>query len=281
MVYPAAGIANSTGSAWGTSYTTTGSGTVVALASSPVFATDISVHGLTVGKGAASLDNIALGINALSNASTTGTGNVGIGRNTLNVNTSGIGNIAIGDYALSTNTTGSNNIGFGGNALTSNAIGSNNVGIGNVLINSNSDIGTGSTKYSHTLNEYEKVFESIKNNVQTKHLKSIINLKINNILNFVEIVKFSIHMNSGYSCIEQIFIKKPSLFFGSFWTEHSNKLGYVSVENYKEPILIIDENKIRYITNQKYPCISSEIDSETIVSAIHNFDREYNYFTKV
>lgn len=37
MVYPGAGIPNSTGSAWGTSYTTTGSGTVVALATSPTF----------------------------------------------------------------------------------------------------------------------------------------------------------------------------------------------------------------------------------------------------
>ena len=35
MVYPAAGIANSTGSAWGTSYTTSGSGTVVALNNTP------------------------------------------------------------------------------------------------------------------------------------------------------------------------------------------------------------------------------------------------------
>jgi hypothetical protein len=35
MVYPGAGIANSTGTAWGTSYTTTGSGTVVALATNP------------------------------------------------------------------------------------------------------------------------------------------------------------------------------------------------------------------------------------------------------
>lgn len=39
MVYPGAGIPNSTGSAWGTSYTTTGSGTVVALATSPTFTT--------------------------------------------------------------------------------------------------------------------------------------------------------------------------------------------------------------------------------------------------
>ena len=35
QVYPGAGIANSTGTAWGTSYTTTGTGTVVALATSP------------------------------------------------------------------------------------------------------------------------------------------------------------------------------------------------------------------------------------------------------
>ena len=39
MVYPGAGIPNSTGTAWSTSYSTTGSGTVVALATSPVFVT--------------------------------------------------------------------------------------------------------------------------------------------------------------------------------------------------------------------------------------------------
>jgi len=42
MTYPGAGIANSTGSAWGTSYTTTGSGTIVALATSPAFTTSIT-----------------------------------------------------------------------------------------------------------------------------------------------------------------------------------------------------------------------------------------------
>ena len=35
QTYPGAGIANSTGSAWGTSYTTSGSGTVLALATNP------------------------------------------------------------------------------------------------------------------------------------------------------------------------------------------------------------------------------------------------------
>jgi len=39
MVYPGAGIANSTGTAWGTSYSTTGSGTVVALATGAALTT--------------------------------------------------------------------------------------------------------------------------------------------------------------------------------------------------------------------------------------------------
>lgn len=41
QTYPGAGIPNSTGSAWGTSYTTSGSGTVVALATSPSFTTPV------------------------------------------------------------------------------------------------------------------------------------------------------------------------------------------------------------------------------------------------
>jgi len=41
MVYPGSGIPNSTGTAWGTSYSTTGSGTVVALATSPTFVTPV------------------------------------------------------------------------------------------------------------------------------------------------------------------------------------------------------------------------------------------------
>ena len=53
QVYPGAGIANSTGSAWGTSYTTSGTGTVVALAtgatlSSPVIATIVNSGTLTL-----------------------------------------------------------------------------------------------------------------------------------------------------------------------------------------------------------------------------------------
>jgi hypothetical protein len=59
MVYPGAGIANSTGTAWGTSYTTTGSGTVVALATSPSLTTLISTGTREV-KATISASNIDL-----------------------------------------------------------------------------------------------------------------------------------------------------------------------------------------------------------------------------
>lgn len=53
MVYPGAGIPNSTGSAWGTSYSTTGSGTVVALATSAALTTPVITGG--------SIDNATIG----------------------------------------------------------------------------------------------------------------------------------------------------------------------------------------------------------------------------
>lgn len=51
MVYPGAGIANSTGTSWGTSYTTTGSGTVLALATGPTLVTPIVTGVATFGNG--------------------------------------------------------------------------------------------------------------------------------------------------------------------------------------------------------------------------------------
>jgi hypothetical protein len=67
MVYPGAGIPNSTGSAWGTSYSTTGTGTVVALATSPTFVTPTL--------GAASGTSLALSYSGTS--SSVGSLNVG------------------------------------------------------------------------------------------------------------------------------------------------------------------------------------------------------------
>jgi hypothetical protein len=84
QVYPAAGIANSTGTAWGTSYSTTGSGTVVALATSPTFVTPIlgtPTSGTltnTTGFPAANLAGTALP-SAIVTSSLTSVGTIGTG----------------------------------------------------------------------------------------------------------------------------------------------------------------------------------------------------------
>lgn len=71
QVYPAAGIANSTGSAWGTSYSTTGTGSVVALATSPTFTTP--------NLGAASATSIANALGTVSAPSYTFTDDTNTG----------------------------------------------------------------------------------------------------------------------------------------------------------------------------------------------------------
>ena len=88
MVYPGAGIPNSTGSAWGTSYTTTGSGTVVALQTSPSFTTP--------SLGVATATSVDFGTTTL------------LGSRALTVDTGGVFNIDIGsasgdDFTVDTN----------------------------------------------------------------------------------------------------------------------------------------------------------------------------------
>jgi len=73
MVYPGAGIPNSTGSAWGTSYGTSGSGTTLALTASPVFTGSPTVPGYVT--SGTTVNGHALSSNVTVSASdlTTGT----------------------------------------------------------------------------------------------------------------------------------------------------------------------------------------------------------------
>jgi len=94
MTYPGAGIANSTGSAWGTSYTVSGTGTVVALTTSPTISTSLVA-------GTASFD--------LLNTTAT-TINFGGAATTLNIgNASGTtviaGNLTVNGTTTTINTT--------------------------------------------------------------------------------------------------------------------------------------------------------------------------------
>lgn len=78
MTYPGSGIPNSTGTAWGTSYSTTGSGTVVALATSPSFTTP------TLGVASAtSINKVAITAPATSATLTIADGKTATINNTL------------------------------------------------------------------------------------------------------------------------------------------------------------------------------------------------------
>jgi hypothetical protein len=112
MVYPGSGIANSTGSAWGTSYSVSGSGDVV-LTTSPTFTTSIdsgatfgafaSSTTLTLGYNStlASTINISTGAVAASTIKTINIGTGGAASSTTNVTIGAIaGTLTIGTGTL-------------------------------------------------------------------------------------------------------------------------------------------------------------------------------------
>jgi hypothetical protein len=91
MVYPAAGIPNSTGSAWGTSYNVTGIGSVV-LSDAPSLTGAVTIGGttdtatLTLGRStAAQTVNIATGTTAASTTKAINIGNAGNATSTTNI----------------------------------------------------------------------------------------------------------------------------------------------------------------------------------------------------
>ncbi|MCX6202870.1 MAG: DUF1566 domain-containing protein [Bacteroidetes bacterium] len=95
------------------------------------FVKDITVNGLIVGKGAATIEsNTVFGKDVLI-GNTTGANNVAIGFTSLNRNTIGSSNVAIGYGAMPANTEGSNNIAIGAGTMQESTTGSKNIAIGN------------------------------------------------------------------------------------------------------------------------------------------------------
>jgi hypothetical protein len=89
----------------------------------------ISINGLTVGLGKASIStNIAIGTSSLI-TNTTGSRNISIGQSALNNNTTGRENTAVGYFALIYNGTGNENTTIGSQSLF-HSNGSNNVALG-------------------------------------------------------------------------------------------------------------------------------------------------------
>ena len=92
---------------------------------------DLTVNGITIGRGASSIaSNTAIGVSSLQ-LNSTGSYNTGFGLNSLNKNTIGSNNTSIGADSLSNLTTGNNNTVIGYTSGTSITTGSNNTIIGN------------------------------------------------------------------------------------------------------------------------------------------------------
>lgn len=90
---------------------------------------DVSINGLTVGKGKGNVSgNTSVGLKALQNA--TKGNNTAIGSNALATNTSGENNTAVGYMSLSGVTTGINNTAIGSNSGSNITTGQNNLMIG-------------------------------------------------------------------------------------------------------------------------------------------------------
>lgn len=104
------------------------------------FVNDISVNGLTVGRGGGSvINNLAIGISSLQN--NTGSNNTGAGYQSLFLNVGNIQNTALGSQSLYSNA-GNFNTGIGYRSLFLNA-GSSNTAVGNFsLINNTTGSGT-------------------------------------------------------------------------------------------------------------------------------------------
>jgi hypothetical protein len=114
--------------------------------------TDLTVYGVTVGRGAGAVStNTAVGASALaanssgarnvaignlSLATNNANNNTAVGHNTLNANSSGVSNTAFGTYSLQASTASANS-GYGYATLGSNTSGANNVAVGSEALSSN------------------------------------------------------------------------------------------------------------------------------------------------
>jgi trimeric autotransporter adhesin len=106
---------------------TTGSQTI---AGTKTFSSDVTVNGITVGKGAGQINsNIAIGIDAIK-SNTTGEFNIGIGIESIKSNSDGKYNVGVGSKTLKNNTTGISNTAIGDVSLQNNSTGNYNTAIG-------------------------------------------------------------------------------------------------------------------------------------------------------
>lgn len=143
------------------------------------FDKDLTINGLTVGKGLGNvLTNTAVGNFALSN-NTIGAYNTSVGYGALLFNTEGSANTAIGYESLKDNTTGSGSISLGYQALQNNTTGYNNIGFGSTVLNANTigydNVAIGESAGYSNISGYQNVFIGSQSDaLGTNNINSIV-----------------------------------------------------------------------------------------------------------
>jgi len=169
---------------------------------------DLTVNGITIGIGTATITNTyntAFGYNVLA-SNTTGKNNIANGNSALNKNLTGSNNLAIGGNALTDNTSGSNNTSLGFYALSDNTTGYYNTGIGrkalynNTTGNHNTAIGNMANVGSNNLENATAIGDSAivtaSNTIQLGNT-NVTNVKTSGTLTTGAVTYPIIHGNSG------------------------------------------------------------------------------------
>jgi hypothetical protein len=82
-----------------------------------------------------------------------------------------------------------------------------------------------------------------------QHNISFIKFIIDNIIEFAEIITYSIHLNSSYSCIETLLYNVPGTFFGIKYLNHYRILNTISKDNYFGVSYIYEDHRIKFIND--------------------------------
>ena len=106
--------------------------------------------GTNAGNNTIGINNLGVGLNALS-ANTTGGNNTAVGFGSLYSNTTGGNNTAVGPFSLLSNTTGGNNIAVGVNTLSANTTGVSNTAVGNTALVANTTGGNNTAVGTYAL----------------------------------------------------------------------------------------------------------------------------------
>jgi hypothetical protein len=113
------------------------------------------------------------------------------------------------------------------------------------------------------ITKYIECYISIKNKLKTENVKSLINLGMNNILEFTNISNFVLYQNVSYSHLGQFICKIPGIVYGINYIDHHKNFMAIHKE---------DSYKLYYLEAEKMifdnPFISTELQRYSVTSEV-------------